>query len=180
HRDQGGDAGAEPQGEAEDVDQEPETPHLRAPRQFGNRLAARAAGLPPGPVTDPLFTLLPAPEPLAAVELAVEIDEAFLEALEDAADLLELDQVAIDLPRHCLDLHAQVHLLGGLTPLGIRLGSDELVTIDEIAPDRMEGGNVRHDFPHQGQGAVGVVEGEVFLGHRSNLNRTWILRGRSA
>src|SRR5207247_8451055 len=50
----------------------------------------------------------------------------------------------------------------------------------EIAPDRMEGGNVRHDFPHQGQGAVGVVEGEVFLGHRSNLNRTWILRGRSA
>src|SRR3989442_13750522 len=132
------------------------------------------------PVADPLFALLPAPEHVAPIELAVEIDQPFFEALEHAADLDELEHVLADLPRHLLDLGPQAHLLRRLAPLGIRLRGDELVARDEIAPFGVQGRDVGDDLPDQGESLVGLVEGEILLGHGKNLNGTWILRARSA
>src|SRR5207244_10472859 len=96
------------------------------------------AGLKVVPVVYSVFSLLPAPEDLPSIELAVEIDEPLLEPLEYAADLLQLEQVVLDLPRDGFDCTAQVELLLRLAPVGPRLRGGELVLVDKFPPLRVE------------------------------------------
>ena len=63
------------------------------------------------PVLDALLTRLPAPEDVPPVELAVEVDESFIEALEHAADLIELEQIIVDLSSYVLDASSERELL---------------------------------------------------------------------
>src|SRR5256712_8236456 len=112
------------------------------------------------PVVYPVFSLLPAPEDLPSVQLAVEIDEPLLEPLEHAADLLQLEQVVLDLARDGFDFGAQVELLLRLAPVGPRLRGGELVLVDEVAPLGMQGGDVGDDPLDEREGAVGFGKGE--------------------
>src|SRR2546427_2497339 len=136
-----------------------------APDDFGYGLAAGVAGLKVVPVVYSVFSLLPAPEDLPSIELAVEIDEPLLEPLEYAADLLQLEQVVLDLARDGLDCAAQVELLLRLAPVGPRLRGGELVLIDEVAPFGMESGNVGNHSLNEREGAVGFGEREILTGH---------------
>jgi len=63
------------------------------------------------PVLDALLARLPAPEDVPPVELAVEVDESFIEALEHAADLIELEQIIVDLSSYVLDASSERELL---------------------------------------------------------------------
>src|SRR5262249_51117855 len=116
------------------------------------------------PVADALFAVLPAPEDVAAVQLAVEVDQADLRILEDAADAIELLVAVGNLARNGLDLVLQIELLGRLAPLGIGAGGQELVTVDEIAPLWVERGDIRDDAADERQCPLCLGDGEV-LGH---------------
>src|SRR3989454_6899694 len=129
-----------------------------APDDFGYGLAAGVSGLQVMPVVYPVFSLLPAPEDLPSVQLAVEIDEPLLEPLEHAADLLQLEQVVLDLARDGFDFGAQVELLLRLTPVGPRLRGGELVLVDQVTPLGVESGNVGHHSLDERQRAVGFGE----------------------
>src|SRR2546428_13805075 len=94
------------------------------------------------PMLDAFLTDLPAPEHLFPVQLAVKVDQSRLEALEHAADLVELEQEIIDLPRDGLDTGAQRELLGRLAQFGAGLRVDEVVMGLMIVPPRMEGDQV--------------------------------------
>src|SRR3989454_12416804 len=129
-----------------------------APDDFGYGLAAGVSGLQVMPVVYPVFSLLPAPEDLPSVQLAVEIDEPLLEPLEHAADLLQLEQVVLDLARDGFDFGAQVELLLRLTPVGPRLRGGELVLVDQVTPLGVEGRDIRDDPLHEREGLVGFGE----------------------
>src|SRR5258706_14307679 len=81
------------------------------------RLPAFEARLELVPMRDPVLAQLPAPQDLALAQAAVEIDEPLVEALELAADLLELAQIAVDLPGRRVDLGLQAELLPRRAPL---------------------------------------------------------------
>src|SRR3989442_15262848 len=121
------------------------------------------------PVVYSVFALLPAPEDLPSIELAVEVDQPVLEPLEHAADLLQLEQVVLDLARDGLDCAAQVELLLRLAPVGPRLSGGELVLVDEVAPFGMEGRDVGDDPLHEREGLVGFGERELLARHRTNV-----------
>ncbi len=99
-------------------------------------------------MSDPVLAPLPAPQDLALAQTAVEIDKPLVESLELATDLLELAQIAVDLPSHRVDLGLQVALLLGLAPLGTSLRGDEAVAIDEILPVRVDRQDVLDDALH--------------------------------
>src|SRR5256712_11881472 len=143
-----------------------------APDDFGYGLAAGVAGLKVVPVVYSVFSLLPAPEDLPSIELAVEIDQPLLEPLEHAADLLQLEQVVLDLARDGLDCAAQVELLLRLAPVGPRLRGGELVLVDQVTPLGMEGGDVRDDPPHERERFVGFGEGEMLPWHDGSYAAT--------
>src|SRR6267378_8132715 len=103
-----------------------------SPDDFGYGLAAGVPGLQVMPVVYSVLSLLPAPEDLSSIELAVEIDEPLLEPLERAPDLLQLEQVVLDLARDGLDCAAQVELLLRLAPVGASLRGGELVLVDQV------------------------------------------------
>src|SRR5689334_1613177 len=107
------------------------------------------------PMGDAVFALLPAPEYLAPVELAVKVNEAFVKAFEDAADLFQLLEIVGDFARDVIDATAQVELVGRLAPFGLGIGGDEFILGDEVAPLGMESGNVSYDSPHEGESFVG-------------------------
>src|SRR5256712_9425275 len=158
-----------------------------APDDFGYGLAAGVAGLKVVPVVYSVFSLLPAPEDLPPIELAVEIDQPVLEPLEHAADLLQLEQVVLDLVRDRLDCAAQVELLFRLAPIGPRLSGGELVLVDQVAPLGMEGRDVGDDPPHEREGPVGFGEAEVLVRHDGSYAGTksvgwgeWYVRVRNA
>lgn len=111
-------------------------------------MPAREAGLDIVPVLDPLFALFPAPEHIAAVELAVEIDQTLLESLEHATHRLELGKVCRDAARDVLDATAQRELFGRFAPLGAGLGGGEFILRDELAPLWIESSDVRDYLPH--------------------------------
>src|SRR5207244_9624509 len=113
------------------------------------------------PVFDALLARLPAPEHLPPVELAVEVDESFIEALEHAADLVELEQIIVDLPSNVLDASPERELLRRFAPFGTSAGGDDFVTCDQIAPLRVKGNQIGDDAPNEGQRAVGFGEGEI-------------------
>src|SRR6266511_5104470 len=98
----------------------------RAAQHFGERLAARISRLQLVPVGDAVFTRLPAPQDLAPLEAAMEIHQPLLEILEFAADLLQLPQVVVDLPRERVDLRLEVELLFRLAPIRAGPRGDEL------------------------------------------------------
>src|SRR6267378_1632680 len=129
-----------------------------SPDDFGYGLAAGVPGLQVMPVVYSVLSLLPAPEDLSSIELAVEIDQPVLEPLEHAADLLQLEQVVLDLARDGFDGAAQVKLLLRLTPVGPRLRGGEFVLVDQVTPLRVERGNVGHYPLHEREGAVGFGE----------------------
>src|SRR5437879_12111391 len=135
------------------------------PDDFGYGLAAGVAGLKGVPVVYSVFSLLPAPEDLSSIEVAVEIDQPLLEPLEHAADLLQLEQVVLDLARDGLDCAAQVELLLRLSPVGPCLRGGELVLVDEVTPLRVESGDVCHHSLDEREGAVGFGEREILTGH---------------
>lgn len=97
-------------------------------------MAAGEPGLDLVPVLDPILALLPAPEHIAAVQLAVEIDQALLKSLEHATDSLELGQIVRNTARDVLDARAQSELIGGLAPLGTSLSGGEFIPIDQLSP----------------------------------------------
>src|SRR5437870_154336 len=117
------------------------------------------------PVVYSVFSLLPAPEDFPAVQLAVEIDEAVLEPLEHAPDLLQLEQIVLDLVRDRLDCAAQVELLLRLAPVRPRLGGGELVLVDQVAPFGMESGDVCNHSLNERQRTVGFGEREILTEH---------------
>src|SRR5437879_11682048 len=128
------------------------------PDDFGYGLAAGVAGLKGVPVVYSVFSLLPAPQTLPSMQLAVEIDQPLLEPLEHAADLLQLEQVVLDLARDGLDCAAQVELLLRLSPVGPCLRSGELVLVDQVTPLGVESGNVGNHSLDERQRAVGFGE----------------------
>src|SRR2546428_5330799 len=128
---------------------------------FGNRLPPRVSRLHFMPELDAFLALLPAPEYLLPVQLAVEVHESRLESLEHAADLVELEQEIVDLARDIVDAAAQGELFGRLAPLGPRLRGHELVLRHQIAPLEMKGDQVGDDTLHQWKSPIAVVEGEV-------------------
>ncbi len=113
---------------------------------------------------DPIFPVLPAPEDFSPLQLTVEIHESLVEALEHAADLRQLLEVAVDLARDVLDAAAQRELLGRFAPVGPRPGRDDFVLRDQIAPLGMQRDQVGDDAPDEGKRTIGFGEGEVFWG----------------
>ena len=128
----------------------------------GQGSAAREAGFDLVPVRDALFALLPAPENVAAVELAVEVHQAELGILEDAADAIQLLDAIVDAPSDGFDLALEIELLGRLSPIGMGRSGQELVAVDEIAPLGKKGRDIRDDATDEGQSAIGFGDGEVF------------------
>src|SRR6266700_7949525 len=84
----------------------------------GNFLPPREPRLELVPVMNLRFALLPAPENVAAVELAVEVHQAVGKALENAADLVQLFDAVVDPRRDHVDLLLEIELLLRLAPLG--------------------------------------------------------------
>src|SRR3989454_10261924 len=121
------------------------------------------------PVVYSVFSLLPAPEDLPSVQLAVEIDEPLLEPLEHTSDLLQLEQVVLDLARDGLDCAPQLELLLRLPPVGPRLRGGELVLVDQVTPLGVEGRDIRDDPLHEGKRTVSFGEGKILAGHEDNL-----------
>src|SRR5437016_4931391 len=109
---------------------------------------------------DAVFAVLPAPEYFAPVELAVEIDQSFVEAFEDAADFLELLQIISDFARDVVDTSAEVELFGRFAPFGLGLSGDEFVLADEIAPLGMQRGDIRDDAADERESLVGFGDSE--------------------
>src|SRR5262245_2574047 len=105
--------------------------------------------------------MLPAPEDVAAIELAVEVDETELRVFQDAADTSELFVAFGDPARDGLDLALQLELLGGFAPLGIGAGGEELMAVHEIAPLRIQRRDVRNDAADERQSALGFGDGEI-------------------
>lgn len=99
------------------------------------------------PVLDALLARLPAPEDVPPVELAVEVDESFIEALEHAADLVELEQIIVDLSRYVLDASSERELLRRFAPFGTSPGGDDFVSRHQIAPLRVKGYEIGDDAP---------------------------------
>jgi len=62
-------------------------------------------------VRDPVLAQFPAPQNLAVLEFSVEVHEPLLEALELAADLLQLDEAGVDLAGDVVDLGLEAELL---------------------------------------------------------------------
>jgi hypothetical protein len=117
------------------------------------------------PVVDPVLALLPAPEDVPAVELAVEVHQPLVEPLEHATDLLELEQIVVDLVRHRFDLGAEPDLLGRLAPFGLGLRRDELVAGHEIAPLWVQRDDIGHDPLDERERTVCFGEREVLARH---------------
>src|SRR5712692_5392363 len=140
-----------------------------APDDFGYGLAGGVSGLQIMPVVYPVFSLLPAPENLPSIELAVEIHQPVLESLEHAADLLQLEQVVLDLARDGLDGAPQLELLLRLAPVGPRLRGGELVLVNQVTPLRVERGDVGNHSLNEREGLVGFGQGEMLPGHEENL-----------
>ena len=120
----------------------------------------------------PVFSLLPAPVDLPSIQLAVEIDEPLLEPLKQAADLLQLEQVVLDLARDGLDGAAQVELLLRLAPVGPRLSGGELVLVDQVTPLGVKRGNVGNHSLNERQRLVGFGEGEILARHDGSYAAT--------
>src|SRR5205814_8502974 len=133
------------------------------------RLPSGVSRLQLMPVLDPVLAHFPAPEDLLAVELAVEVNQPLLESLEDAADLLQLEQVVVDLVRDGVDLAAQLDLLGRLAPVGLRLRRDQLVARHEVAPLRVQRHDVGDDALHERKLTIGISETEILAGHKTNI-----------
>src|SRR5437879_13523500 len=150
----------------------PVYPSTLIPNNFRHWLPPGISRLQIMPMIYPVFSLLPAPEDLSSIQLAVEIDQPLLEPLEHAADLLQLEQVVLDLARDGLDCAAQVELLLQLAPVGPRLSGGELVLVDQVAPFGVEGRDVGHDPLHEGKRTVSVGEGKILTGHEDNLKAT--------
>src|SRR5690242_21905614 len=121
------------------------------------------------PMLDALLARLPAPEDVPPVELAVEVDEAFIEALEHATDLVELEQIVVDLPRYVLDARPERELLRRFAPFGTSAGGDDFVPCHQIAPLRVKGYEIGDDAPDQRESTVGFGEGEILSGHGNNI-----------
>src|ERR1043166_8098246 len=138
-----------------------------SPHHFRHWLPSGVSGVQLMPVLDFFFTLLPAPEDFLAVELAVEVHQPLLEALEYTADLLQLAQEIVDPPRHLVDAGAQPQLLGRLAPFGPRLRRHQLVLVHQIAPFGMQRHQIGDDALHERQSTIGFAESKVFAGHRN-------------
>src|SRR3989442_9229517 len=144
-------------------------PRMRLPPyHFGNGLPTGIPGSDVMPVVDPVFARFPAPVDLAPVELAVEVHEPHVEPLEHAADLLQLEQGVVDAGGDVLHGAPQRELLLRFAPIGLRLGSGELVAGHQLAPLRVQGADVGDDPLDEGKGAVGFGESEI-LRHGNNL-----------
>src|SRR5439155_23997794 len=120
------------------------------------------------PMAYSLLALLPAPEDLSTVQLAVEIDQTFVEPLEDAANLLQLLEIISDLARHVIDAAAQVELLRRFAPFGFGLSGNELVLTDEIAPLGMQRGDIGDDAADERESLVGFGDSKE-TGHGNKL-----------
>src|SRR5437879_10381771 len=136
----------------------PVYPSTLPPNNFRHWLPPGISRLQIMPMIYPVFSLLPAPEDLSSIQLAVEIDQPLLEPLEHAADLLQLEQVVLDLARDGLDCAAQVELLLQLAPVGPCLRSGELVLVDQVTPLGVESGDVGNHSLDERQRAVGFGE----------------------
>src|SRR4051812_27362941 len=121
-------------------------------------LAAGKSRIELMPMPDAVFAVFPAPQDFALVESSVEIDQAFVEALELAAHLVQLTEIAVDLPGYRIDVRLQVQLLFRLSPLGARLRGDQLVLRHEILPLGIHTHDVLHDSPHERKRAVGLSQ----------------------
>ena len=99
------------------------------------------------PVLDALLARLPAPEDVPPVELPVEVDESFIETLEYAADLVQLEQIIVDLSRYVLDASPERELLRRFAPFGTSAGGNDFVSRHQIAPLRVKRYQVGDDAP---------------------------------
>src|SRR6185312_13641849 len=86
-----------------------------------------------------------------------------VEALELAADLLELAEEVVDLRGHRVDLVFEIELLLRLAPLGTRLRRDELL------PLRVDHHDVLHDALDQRQRAIRFGECEELPAHANTI-----------
>src|SRR5258708_19272787 len=154
------------------MDEEPEAAHRSAAHHRRYAVPPREPRIDFVPVLDRLFARLPAPEHVAAVERAVEIHQPLWKPLEQAADFLELLDVAGDHLRGVLDLRAQCQLLVRLAPLGPSLRRHQLVLVDEVPPDGLIGRQVGDDAFDERQSPVGFGEGEVLADHAMTIPAT--------
>src|SRR5581483_1652306 len=138
---------------------------LALPCRHRDRPPARVSRREFVPVLDALLAVPPAPEHVAPLELPVEVHQPGLEPLEHAADLLELEQIAVDLARHRVNAAPQRELLLRLAPLGPRPRRRELVAMHQLAPLRVARHDVAHDTPHERQRAVRLGEREILARH---------------
>ena len=118
---------------------------------------------------DPLLAELPAPQDFPLVEPGVEVDEPLVEPLEFAADPLQLAEKLVDPGGDGIHLRLERELLLRFPPLGPGLRGDELILRHEILPLRIDRHDVLHHSFHEGQGAIGLGEGEKLVGHEDNL-----------
>src|SRR5258708_15669433 len=154
------------------MDEEPEAAHRSAAHHRRYAVPPREPRIDFVPVLDRLFARLPAPEHVAAVEGAVEIHQPLGKPLEQAADFLELLDVAGDHLRGVLNLRAQCQLLVRLAPLGPSLRRYQLILVDQVAPDGIVGREVGDDALDERQSAVGFGEGEVLADHAMTIPAT--------
>src|SRR2546428_6567236 len=131
------------------------------PHNLRYRLSARISRLKAVPMIYPVLSLLPAPEDLPSIQLAIEIDESLLEPLEHAADLLQLEQVVLDLARDGLDCAPQVELLLRLAPVAPRLRGGLLVLGDLVTQLRIERGDVGNYSLNEREGFVGFGDRDM-------------------
>ena len=100
----------------------------------------------------------------------MEIYESLIEALELAADLLELTEEVVDLPCDGVDLRLESDLLLRFAPFRAGLCGYQLILSHKILPLGINAHDVGNDALHQRERAIGFREGEKLVRHLPHHN----------
>jgi len=125
-----------------------------------DRLAPRVARLEVVPVGDVVLVHPPAEKDQPVVAQRVEVHQARIEALEEAADRLDLAEIAADPVGRIGDGAPGGEQILGLPILGAGAGTQQLIVGERVLPSAVLGLEVGENAPQERQGALRFFEGE--------------------
>src|SRR5258705_6513423 len=140
-------------------------PSVRCQREWMQPLAAHETRVDLVPVQHARLAQLPAIVDLAPIDLPAKINQPGVHPFADDAEVIQLGDIPLDVPRETLRFHLQ-QLRDGIGMLGCRPDGRQLELADLVLPQFVLAHEVGDDPADQWQSSICFFDGEDSI-HRS-------------